>query len=369
MDPHTHRPPAHENERTCCLDFTGAAAQRARRLGPRPAFLVAYERLALLAGVASGPSIAVAAVDSEARVVESLVLGDRRALIVGRHTRAGMRLPEASVALRHLAALPCFETAVPLGDGPGAPAGTLRPVLRLWDLRTDDPFVTEDQQPNGAVVADGPIYAGIGGYALWFVPVGGPFRFLPARDAETAWRALPLCTYVDRHPPPGPGGGRLQAPGLGARAPDLSRVVAPPQRALGGPYRVAPERSMSMSITRMGAPLMMGEGAEPEVGWGTLRLADEGFRERRTVTAERLEQGVLVGRYERCGMTVGTDRVSRVHLLLVRIGAEVWALDTASTNGVRHRGAPFSAGVLGDADTLALGPVTLDWKRLFQPEA
>jgi hypothetical protein len=344
MDGRTLNPQAHLNSRTCLLDLAGAAALRARRLGPRAAFVVAYERLALLAGVAERPSVAVAAVDPEARVVESLLLADRRALIIGRHTRAGLHLGGDSVALRHVAALACFEGQ--------------RPVIRLWDLRTGDPFVTADQEPNGAVVADGPIYVGVGGYALWFVPVGGPFRYVPARHADAAWQALPACHTIDRRPP---------ASGVArpVREPRLVAVAIPPtSTSQGSPYRVPP-----MSITRLGPPLVMGEGDEPEVGWGVLRLVGEDVRERRTVTAERLEQGVLVGRYERCGVTVGTNRVSRVHLLLVRIGADVWALDTASTNGVRRHGVPFTAGILDDDDSLVLGPVSLDWRRIARPEA
>jgi hypothetical protein len=115
----------------------------------------------------------------------------------------------------------------------------------------------------------------------------------------------------------------------------------------------------------------MGEGDEPEVGWGTLRLAHQDYREKRAVSAEALEQGVLVGRYQRCGLRVGgPDCVSRVHLLLVRIGAELWAIDTASTHGVRRNERALDAGVLGDVDSLSLpGAVTLEWKRQIHPSA
>jgi hypothetical protein len=357
MDARTNRTWAQQNPRTCCLDLDGAAALRARRLGPRAAFLVAYERLSLLAGIAQRPALAVAAVDPEARVVESLLLDDRRALVIGRHTSAGLRLPADSVALRQIAALACFEGA--------------RPVLHLWDLRTGTPFVTQDQQPNGAVVADGPLYAAIAGYSLWFVPVGGPFRFVPApTGAEAAWQALPECAYIDRRAPLAPAPWAQRQVTMGGDPP--YRQASPARPAQPGETGLRPRaavREGSTSITRMGPPLLMGEGDEPEIGWGTIRLTGPELREQRTVSAERLEQGVLIGRYERCGVTVGTDRVSRVHLLLVRIGLDVWAIDTASTNGVRRGGEILSAGVLGDVDTLALGPITLGWRRIIQPEA
>jgi hypothetical protein len=332
METTTSRTRASRNERTCCLDMRGADAQRARRLGPRQAFRVAYERLSLLAGVAPEPSIAVVAVGADARVFEALLLGDHRALLIGRHTQCGLRLPEETVALRQIAVLACF-------DGPQS-------ILRLWDLRTESPFVVEDGQPSGAVVADGPLYAAIGSYALWFVPVGGAFRFVRGADAEAAWRALPPRTFLERR--------------------------APSARRDSPPSRILPDLcERSVSITRTVAPLLMGEGEEPEVGWGTLRLAGPERREKRTVSAEALEQGILVGRYERCGMLVGgPDRVSRVHVLLVRIGADVWAIDTASTHGVRRGEEIVRASVLGDADSLSLaGVVTLDWKRQQHPAA
>jgi hypothetical protein len=117
-------------------------------------------------------------------------------------------------------------------------------------------------------------------------------------------------------------------------------------------------------------PLLLFESAEPEVSWGTLRLTDPARWERRSFSAEALEQGVLVGRYLRCGMVGFDDRVSRVHLLLARIGAEVWAIDTASTHGVLRGGETLHAGVLADADALSLaGATTLEWRRQAHPMA
>lgn len=338
MEATTHQSKMALNSRTCCLDLSSAAAAAARRLGPRESFLIAHERLALLAAVAKQPSFAVAAVGPDARVVEALLIADRRSLVIGRHTQCGLRLPEEAIALRQIAVLARFEQQ--------------KPVLHLWDLRTGMPFMTEDQSPSGALVADGPFYASVGAYALWFVPVGVPSAFIPAgRDtgtasgAEAAWRALPARTFLDR------------------------RAPAPPQAPV--PPAIPREALNQTSVTLMAAPLLIGEGAEPEVGWGTLRVAGGGRREKRSISAERLEQGLLLGRYERCGVTVDDDNhVSRVHLLLVRIGAEVWALDTASTHGVRRDGRTFQAGALSDADSLVLaGAVRVDWQRSALPEA
>ncbi|MFT3769399.1 MAG: FHA domain-containing protein [Minicystis sp.] len=305
-----------------------APAQRRGPLDPRASFLVAHERLSLLASASSGPRVVVAAVDARARVVESLTIEDRGALVIGRHSQCGLRLHAESISLRHLAVLVRFEDE--------------RPVVRIWDLRTGVPFVTEDQQANEAVMADGPLYLALDGYAIWIVPAGVR---LP-RDPEAAWLALPGRSFLER-----------RAPGPRPAA-ELPRV--PP-----------PMHDSTTLVTRLGPPLLIGEGDEPEIGWGEIRLACGGRKEKRIVSAERLEQGVLIGRYERCGLVFPTtEPISRVHLLLVRIGAEVWAIDTASTNGVRRGDAPFSADALQDSDTLTLADVvTLDWRRTVHPDA
>jgi hypothetical protein len=332
---------ATSNARTCVIGALGAFdLPPPRALGPRESFFVAYDRLALLAGVSPAPGFVVAAVDPRARVIASLCLADRDALVLGRHTQCGIRLDADTVSLRHVVALVRFEEG--------------RPLLRLWDLRTGVPFITEDQRPNGAVSADGPLYVSIGGYALWFVPTASAWSGGP----EAAWRALPPRSFIDR------------------REHDARPLADPPRIQ---PYAAMPAndanprglREPHTMVTSLLPPLLMGEGPEPEVGWGELRLVSSARRERRTVSAERLEQGLLIGRYERCGVMVSEDhRISRVHLLLVRIGGEVWAIDTASTNGVRRDQIRFSAGVLRDADQLALGAdVELAWRRTPHPDA
>jgi hypothetical protein len=312
-----------------CTRIAPGPSERLKRapLAPREAFLAAHGRLASLARVVRGRAFLVVAVDARGRVVESLCLEDRGALVIGRHTSAGLRLHAATVSLRHAAALACFE-----GD---------RPALRLWDLQSGAPFLAEDGEPNAAVLAEGPLYAAIDEYAVWFVPAGAAL----AGGAEAAWEALPPRTFLDRRTPAAP------------RTP--------------APTPVCEDGSEISRVTRLAPPLLFGEGDEPEIGWGELRVACGAHRDCRTVSAERLEQGVLIGRYHRCGLQIaGFDRISRVHLLLVRIGAEVWAIDTASTNGVQRGEAPLGAAVLCDIDTLTLaGQVTLEWRRAIHPDA
>jgi hypothetical protein len=314
-----------------------------RPLGPRASFLVAHERLALLAGVADGAAVVVAAIDSSAQVVASLLVRDRQALIVGRHTQCGLRLDAAAISLRHLAALVRHE-----GE---------RPVIHLRDLASAHPFTTEDGQPTAAVISDGPLYAAVGEYAFWFIPAaalranptlvarGAPAPKPPVRP-DQAWRALAPRTFLER-----------RAAGLGPRP-----AASPSPRA-----------DVSIShVTHVAPPLLLDAGDSPEIAWGVLRLEAGARRERRWVSAERLEQGILLGRYDRCSVMLATpgNTTSRVHALLMRLGAEVWIIDTASTGGIQRGDALVTAEVLRDVDRLSLGrEVMLEWERIQHPEA
>jgi hypothetical protein len=302
-------------------------------LGPREAFLIAYERLTLLAHVVRRPAMIVAVVGSEGGLLDARRIEDRRSLIIGRHTQCALRLPDSAISLRHVAALVRFEEG--------------EPQIRLWDLHTGLHFTTEDGEQNAAVIAAGPVYVAIGSYALWFVPAAGiPRVGWPAR-AEDAWKALPPRVFIDR------------------RSPSPERKSEPWPMA-------SRDEEHTTSITCVAPPLLLQDDDEPEVAWGVLRLERGEHRQERGVSAERLEQGILVGRYERCGLVMSSENneVSRVHLLLVRIGTEVWAIHTASTNGLLRGKAAIEAEVLADVDSLSLGnDVTLRWRRAEHPEA
>ena len=303
-------------------------------LAPRQAFLAAHERLANVAEAANGPALVVAAVDSRARVVDASLVPDRCALVIGRHTECGLRLPHGIVSLRQIALLARHD-----GE---------RMQVHLWDLNTEQPFSTEDGETTSALVSDGPVYITTGEYALWILPAQLLAALPPT--AREAWEALPPRHFVDRRSPQKAPSGRLWAaprPTSNALIEDITHVTV-----------CAP-------------PLLLQEDEQPEIGWGVLRLASGHQKARHLVSAERLERGILLGRYERCGLTIGgLDSVSRVHLLVVRIGDEVWAIDTASTNGVQRRGKPISAVVLDAQDELHLArSLSVKWTREIHPEA
>ena len=331
--------PQLRNENTL---FLSEGAEIASAPGPRESFLVAYDRLADLARAARGPAFVIGTVANDMRLVAAELAETQSIVTIGRHTKCRIRLPSERVSLRHVVALV-------LEDEPDVP------MIRVWDLNTREPFSTEDGNKNCAVVSSGPTYLAIGAFALWCLPCGPGVNW-PAR-ASVAWDALPPRTFVDRRAP------------LPSERRAGVHALPPPPRRKGGPYRGFEENSR---ITTLAPPLLLGDDEEPELAWATIRLQSRGAKAKRSVSAERLGQGLLIGRYERCGLSLGEidKNVSRVHLLLVRIGSDVWAIDTGSTNGVRKDGKGISALILEDVDRLEFGSnMTLDWTKLEHAEA
>lgn len=299
-------------------------------LGAHEAFIAAYDRLSGLARIARRPAVLAVAVDERARVLQAVVVESGHSLVIGRHTECGLRLTSRDVSLRQLVLY-----AQP--ESPGA-----APIIRLWDLNTEQPFHTEDGQPNTAVSAQGLLYVSVGSYALLFVPTLGPSEPPWPDRAEQAWRAHPSRQFIDQ------------------RVRDASRPRPARSQQVDG-------RGDYTNIIRLGPLLLLlGEHEGPEAAWGELRLESAEKKERHRISLERLEQGVLLGRYERCGILVKEiHRLSRVHLLLVQVGEDLLAIDTASTNGTWRGSTQVETTTLEDLDSLELAEdLRLHWCRL-----
>ncbi len=119
-------------------------------------------------------------------------------------------------------------------------------------------------------------------------------------------------------------------------------------------------------ISRVGPLLPLSGPDEREAAWGELHLVRNREVERHSISRERLEQGVLLGRYGRCGIHLSEPgSISRVHLLLIRLGEDVLAIDTASTNGTWRGRTRIETATLSEMDSLELGSVLrLHWRRL-----
>lgn len=83
------------------------------------------------------------------------------------------------------------------------------------------------------------------------------------------------------------------------------------------------------------------------------------------VSRRAVGSGILLGRSDRCdGDALLTDpHISRVHLLIVDVGGSLYAVDTASKNGVFGKLQPERATPLETGTTLSLaGRATVEWR-------
>lgn len=214
--------------------------------------------------------------------------------IIGRHSVCDLVLDDPNVSLRHLALI------VP-------PRGEPEGCFTLHELRTPDGFYGELGQRMGGARVEGVGLFGIGAYALFTFSTGEPDRW--PELAVDAWRDL-------------------------AGAFSAVSVVRPLPRDQGPVPRV----SSTLSVTAIRGPMhtnqMLMEIGEERVC--ALHVRSDGRRQRLALGEGALKRGVLLGRYPRCdseGVLVSTE-ISRVHLLVLRVGEGIYGIDTASTHGV-----------------------------------
>ncbi|MEQ1568575.1 MAG: FHA domain-containing protein [Myxococcota bacterium] len=231
-------------------------------------------------------------------------------VVIGRHTQCAFRLDDPQVSLRHLVLRWDLE-------------GEQRRI-RVWDLRTGRPIVTEDHRPTRGVSAEALLFATLGPYRLVVLPIGdGP----PFEQADFGFHALPERRFtVDDRPSDVPG------------------------------WR-------GSTVTHTRPPIVFGDEPPSGVPSGRIEVEVPTGRTERTTSDVQLERGMLFGRYERCQLWLaGEDRLSRVHLFVVRVGGVLWAVDTASSYGTRRNGAPVSAIALdGPASLLLAKQCVVRW--------
>lgn len=91
---------------------------------------------------------------------------------------------------------------------------------------------------------------------------------------------------------------------------------------------------------------------------GAMTVTAKGTSQRIAIGERAAEAGILLGRYERCdthgASVVSHHGISRVHLLVVSIGDDVYAIDTGSTNGTFRDGSDAEVRITRLDDNLEL---------------
>jgi hypothetical protein len=314
------------------------------------------------------PGVAVVAVDTtRLRVAGSMCIaakpGQVNAGIIGRHGQCDLFLEgDGALSLRHLVVLVDPMTA---WDEPGAGGpGSWEVRYRLIDLRTATGFRDESGRQLEAATVEGPAFVYVGRYALFCFPTGDADAW--PEDGPAAIRAMPERLYADE---------RDAEPDRwrrGRHARDRwaegSSVVDPADARDG-----AGRSQVSAVITRVTSINGPARARVDEIGagdelLGTLEVRSRLGHDDVRVGAGGASRGLLLGRYSRCDTAGATslslEKISRVHLLVVRVGDDLWAIDTASTNGMAAAGGEVRVHRLlpGEALTLADGAGTVQWR-------
>ncbi|HUQ05873.1 MAG TPA: FHA domain-containing protein [Kofleriaceae bacterium] len=314
------------------------------------------------------PGVAVVAVDMQrVRVAGSMCIaakpGQVNAGIVGRHGQCDLFLEgDGALSLRHLVVL---VDPMITWDGPAAASPGWDVRYRLIDLRTSGGFRDEGGRQLEAATVEGPAFVFIGRYALYCFPTGAADAW--PEDPKGAIAALPQRLYSDERdaePDRWRRGRHARNAGRDQWA-EGSKVEDP---EVPGSFK---DRRSSV-ITRVTSVSGPSRARIDDIGddelLGTLEVQSRLGNDAVRVGIGGADRGLLLGRYSRCDTAGATslslEKISRVHLLVVRIGDDLWAIDTASTNGVASGGTGVRVHRLqaGDELSLADGVGAVRWR-------
>ncbi len=177
--------------------------------------------------------------------------------------------------------------------------------FRLVDLRTGLAMQTPAGEHVESLVAEGPVFVTLGRYQLMAFPTGGVQW---PSDANDAWWTLPQQTVIDER----------------RAEPDQWQRFAQRGRASG-----------RGNLTLLPAPEPLG-GAPLGPPMGTLKIRSQVGAIERTIGQSEAARGIVLGREPRCDFAglLRLMQVSRVHLLIKRMGGVLYAFDAGSTAGV-----------------------------------
>ena len=178
---------------------------------------------------------------------------------------------------------------------------------RLVDLRTSLGFTDHAGHVLRACEAEDALFIRCGRYSVMFVPT----------TAETNWLKKPR---------------------------DMWQVLRSSKRR-----RLPRARPATIDEEPLGELLI-----RSQQGIGTMAVG------RRALAA-----GVLLGRSDRCDgdVLLSDPHISRVHLLIVKLAGRLYAIDTASRNGIFNRGSGARVRLLKSGSRLSLsGLVSVEWR-------
>ena len=253
------------------------------------------------------PGLAVVALDEHGVQAKGYLRAHENRVntaIVGRHEKAEIFLgDDPSLSLRHLAVIV-------------SPSSPKKPFsFRVVDLRTPSGFTDERGTQLRACEAEGPFFVRCGRYSLLFAPGSRGDRGWPD-EPEAMWASL--------------------------RRRDAGTMALPHPATL--------EESL------------LSDDEEP---LGELVIASEEGVGTMPVGRRAMRSGILLGRSDRCDgdVLLTNPHISRVHVLIVEMAGSLYAIDTASKNGVWRHSGEERAQLLESGTTFTLcGLASVEWR-------
>jgi hypothetical protein len=316
----------------------------------------------------SAPGVAVVAVDCvRQRVAGSMCiaakLGAINAGVIGRHGQCDLFLDgDPNLSLRHM-----VMVVEPMREWGGPAPIDLR--YRLIDLRTAWAFRDEAGRRLESVTVEGPAFVFVGRYALFCFPTGGEGEW--PEQADDAMSALPERVYFDERDaePDRWRRDRRAGGGLPPRAGLAGYARSEPWAEGSGVHGEPRSQSVSRITSTQGvARAHVGQVSDDDVLLGTIEISSQLGADRVRIGAQAAARGLLLGRYSRCdtagAASLALEKISRVHVLLVRVSDDLWAIDTASTNGVAVGGDDVRVHRMrsGQGLSLADGASAIRWQ-------
>ena len=253
------------------------------------------------------PGLAVVALDERGVQAKGYLRAHENRVntaIVGRHEKAEIFLgDDPSLSLRHLA-------VIVSPSSPGKPFS-----FRVVDLRTPSGFTDERGTQLRACEADGPFFIRCGRYLLLFAPGSRGDRGWPD-EPEAMWASL--------------------------------------RRRDAGPMALPHPATLEHGL--------LSDDEEP---LGELVIASEEGVGTMPVGRRAARSGILLGRSDRCDgdVLLTNPHISRVHVLIVEMAGSLYAIDTASKNGVWGHGGEARARLLESGTTFTLcGLAIVEWR-------
>lgn len=267
--------------------------------------------------------------------------------VMGSHPRCDIRFaPGEDVSVRHLVA-----TCTTLPDG--------RIGLRLMDLQTGIPFFVDDDVARRSIVVSGPLLVRVGRHVVGGVPVGRRASMDPVQVSS--------CGMTDDGSSAAkPEGGTIDAGEASQSRAGPPVVALPVTDGITTSHRFGRGEVSHITSVR---PVAHIEDLAPRAREGYVRITLQSYDRSAAVelAEQALEQGVLLGRADNCidrGLrAVLSTHISRTHLLLLREGSEIYAIDLCSTNGTRQGGQKVRrVAIPAEGAAITLGPeLTMIW--------